>query len=278
MEKCIVLGGEGMLGSMVVEYFKQLPEFKTFYTVRHAPLSDDEVYFDALYPSKAEEIFEKIKPHLVINCIGIINRFITEENILETISVNSYLPHKIAQICKNRGIKMIHISTDCVFSGKEGSYNEDSIYSPTDFYGLSKAEGEIKDNHNLTIRTSIIGPEIKEPKTELMEWLFKQKGEKVKGFANVIWSGVTTLELAKKIVEMYKKNVSGILTLASEPITKYDLLCLINNTYGLGIEIIKDDTFVCDRSMKSIRNDVEYAIPSMEDMIKELKEWRTTLG
>lgn len=271
-EKCLVLGGEGMLGHMVVRYIKSLPDFEVRSTIQSTIKDRREIYFDAYKnPKKIGRIIRIIKPDLVINCIGIVNSLVKDNKDVVAF-LNSYLPHKLAKICRANKSKLIHISTDCVFSGEEGSYTENSPYSPTDFYGMSKATGEINDNHNLTIRTSIIGPEIRELKTGLMEWFFSKKGKEVKGFTKAIWSGVTTLELAKKIIEMYQKKVTGIINIVSEPITKYDLLYLINEIYNLDININADDSLVCDRSMKSIR-DVDYSIPTHKQMLQELKQW-----
>ena len=271
IEKCLVLGGEGMLGHMVVEYINSLPNFEAYFTTRN---KEKEIYFDAYKDiGKIEEIIKKIKPELVINCIGIVNHIITEGDEDKIVFINSYFPQKLANICKSNNLKLIHISSDCVFSGKEGGYTEDSPYSPVDFYGVSKAAGEIKDNHNLTIRTSLIGPEIKEPKTGLMEWFLGQKEKSVKGFTKAIWSGLTTLELAKKIIEMHQKKVTGLINIVSEPITKYDLLHLIKEIYNIDIIINADNTLVCDRSMKSIKHDVDYFVPTHKKMLQDLKQW-----
>lgn len=278
MEKCIVLGGEGMLGHMVVKYIKSLPDFEVFSTVRNETTKSG-IYFDAYKDlGKIEEIIKKIKPKLVINCIGFVNHIIKEQDKDVVVFINSYFPHKLANICRLNNSKLIHISTDAVFSGEEGNYTEDSPYSSIDFYGISKATGEIKDDHNLTIRTSIIGPEIKEPKTGLMEWFFKQNEKTVKGFTKYIFSGLTTLELAKKIIEMYKNNVTGLINIASKPISKYDILCLIKNIYHLNINVIPNENPICDRSMKSIRKDIKYNIPTHEEMVKELKNWQESLN
>ena len=227
-----------------------------------------------------EEALRHLKPKLVINCIGIVNKLVTDKNKAKVTFVNSYFPHKLAEICKENGSKLIHISTDCVFSGepegfskKAGNYTEDSKHSPTDFYGASKALGEVNDDYHLTIRTSIIGPEVKKHKKGLMEWFLKQKGKKVKGYTKVIWSGVTTLELAKQIIDLYEKEVSGLVNLASKPISKYDLLCLMKEVYGLKGKVKKDSSLKCDRSMKSIRKDINYSIPTHKQMLIELKEF-----
>lgn len=277
MEKCIVLGGEGMLGHMVIKYVKSLPNFEVYSTVHDKTIKNG-IYFDVYKDlGKIEKIIKKIKPKLVINCIGVVNHFIKEHDKDIVTFINSYFPHKLANICRQNNSKLIHISTDAVFSGKEGNYTENSPYSPIDFYGVSKAAGEIKDDYNLTIRTSIIGPKIKEPKTGLMEWFFKQNGKTVKGFTNVIWSGLTTLELAKKIIELHKNNVRGLINISSKPINKYELLCLIKKIYNLDINVVPDKNIICDRSMKSVRKDIKYSIPTHEEMIKELKNWQGSL-
>jgi len=267
----LVLGSNGMLGHMLIKYIKTLAEFTVYSTKRDKNLQENEFYYDAYKDfEKIKEIISKVNPELVINCIGIVPKMISNENKEMTSFINSKFPHKLAELCKNNSTKLIHISTDCVFSGKERNYTENSPYSPVDFYGESKAKGEINDNNNLTIRTSIMGPEIKQKKNGLMEWLFSQ--EKVKGFKNAIWSGLTTLELSKKIIELHEKNITGIINVASAPISKYDLLNLIKQVYDLNIEIIPEGKFHCNRSMKTIRTDV-YEVPSHEQMLKELKEF-----
>jgi len=271
IEKCLVLGGEGMLGHMVVKYINSLPNFETYFTTRN---KEKGIYFDAYKDiEKIKDIIKKIKPGLVINCIGIINSLIKEHNKDKVIFLNSYFPQKLANVCKLNNSKLIHLSTDCVFSGKEGGYTENSPYSPVDFYGVSKAAGEIKDNHNLTIRTSIIGPEIKEPKNGLLEWFLSQEGKEVKGFTKAIWSGLTTLELAKKIIEMHQKNITGLINIVSEPITKYDLLHLIKEIHNIDIIINADNALVCNRSMKSVRQDGDYSVPTHKQMLQDLKQW-----
>ena len=271
IEKCLVLGGEGMLGHMVVKYINSLPNFETYFTTRN---KEKGIYFDAYKDiEKIKDIIKKIKTGLVINCIGIINSLIKEHNKDKVIFLNSYFPQKLANVCKLNNSKLIHLSTDCVFSGKEGGYTENSPYSPVDFYGVSKAAGEIKDNHNLTIRTSIIGPEIKEPKNGLLEWFLSQEGKEVKGFTKAIWSGLTTLELAKKIIEMHQKNITGLINIVSEPITKYDLLHLIKEIHNIDIIINADNALVCNRSMKSVRQDGDYSVPTHKQMLQDLKQW-----
>jgi len=273
-KKVLILGGKGMLGHMLVSYINSLKDYKVYYTLRkEINLKKQEIFFDA-YKNLEEinEIIKKIKPILIVNCIGIIKPFVNN-NKEKVVFLNSYFPHKINKICIEKNIKFIHISTDCVFSGKKGAYTEESLYSPKDFYGLSKATGEINNKHNLTIRTSIIGPELKKSGVSLMNWLFQQKNNKIKGFKKAIWSGLTTLELSKKIVEMYEKKVTGLINITSKPINKYNLLKIINEVYKLNINIDPNNSFYCDRSMKSIRDDIKYNVPSHNQMIIELKNW-----
>jgi len=272
MIKCLVLGGDGMLGHMLVKYLKSLKDFEVYFTSRDK-LNSDSIYFDAYKDIKwINDIMKEIKPNLVVNCIGIINKLINENDKEEVVFINSYFPHKLANICRLNDSKLIHISTDCVFSGDEGKYTESSKVSPMDFYGLSKACGEINDDYNLTIRTSFIGPEVKEPKTGLMEWFLIQDKKEIKGYTNVIWSGLTTLELCKQIVNMYKKEVVGLINIISKPIDKFRLLCLIKEVYNLDVKIESDDNVKCDRSMESVR-DVKYIVPIHEKMLMELKEF-----
>lgn len=270
MKKCLVLGGEGLMGHMLVSYVNSLLDFEVYFTTRN---KDNGIYFDVYKDvDKIEKIIKKIKPDLVVNCIGIINKLVNEKNKAMVVFINSYFPHKLADICKKNNSKLIQISTDCVFSGDEGKYTESSDLSPTDFYGRSKALGEVNEGYNLTIRTSLIGQEIKEPKTGLMEWFLAQKGKEVKGYTNVIWSGLTTLELAKQIIKMYEMGIIGLINIVSEPISKYDLLHWIKNVYGIDILIREDSDLKCDRSMKSIRN-IKCSVPFHMQMMEELKEW-----
>lgn len=279
MTKCLILGGEGMLGHMLVKYMKSLKDFEVFFTSRNK-LNFDSLYFDAYENSDYfDKIMREIKPDFVVNCIGVINKFVTDENKEEVTFINAVLPHKLERICKLNDSKLIHISTDCVFSGvsggidnPSGNYTEDSDVSPTDFYGLSKACGEVNDDHNLTIRTSIIGPEMKSQKTGLMEWFLNQKEEKIKGYTYAIWSGVTTLELAKQIVNLYERKVTGLINVVSEPISKFDLLGLMKEVYALDVKIEGDDSLRCDRSMKSVM-DFKYSVPYHLTMLQELKKW-----
>lgn len=263
-----------MMGHIAVGYINSLKEFEVYSTIKQKETKEKEIFFDAYHNIGAfDAILHKVQPELVINCIGIVKSRVKEDNKEPITFINSYMPHKLASICKKNNSKLVHISTDCVFSGEQGAYTENSPYSPVDFYGLSKATGEVNDRHNLTIRTSIIGPELNKPSRGLLEWAFAQKGKTIKGFTGAVWSGLTTLELAKQIIEMHKKNVTGLINIASEPITKKDLLELINEIYKLNMHIEPESKFFCDRSMKTLRTDVGYNVPGHKEMLKALKQW-----
>ncbi|MET1179237.1 SDR family oxidoreductase [Peribacillus simplex] len=270
--KLLILGGQGMAGHMLKAYFIQKPQYQVFYTSRD--LNDKKsLYLDVTDLTKLEEIIDSIKPDITINCIGILNEHASNNTKL-AFQVNSVFPHQLVKLTERYGGKLIHISTDCVFSGTKGDYTEADIPDSTTIYGQSKHLGEIKTEKHLTIRTSIIGPELKEDGIGLFLWFMKQKGE-IKGFEKVLWNGVTTLELAKAIEAMIKNNVTGLYHLGSEDkLSKYTLLKIIKESFNkTDVEIIPDSNIVLDRTIKSTRNDFYYQIPTYEYMLRDLKSW-----
>lgn len=210
----------------------------------------------------------------VINCVGILNQF-AETDHARAVLLNGYLPHYLAEITKDSDTQIIHMSTDCVFSGKTGGYTEDSIPDGTLFYDRSKAIGELNDNKNITLRNSIIGPDIKEEGIGLLNWFMMQNGS-VNGFTGAIWTGQTTLQLAKTMEEAAKRRASGLYnTVPSKSINKYELLTLFNMYIRKNpIEIIPVEKFIADKSLIRTRFDgFNYQIPGYETMIKELGDW-----
>ncbi|MEO2228320.1 dTDP-4-dehydrorhamnose reductase family protein [Priestia megaterium] len=270
--KILILGGKGMAGHVITSYFQQKPEYHVFYTSRD-PEDTDSIYVDITNLTKLEEVIESIKPDITINCIGILNEHATNNNKL-AFQVNSLLPHQLVKLTERCQGKLIHISTDCVFSGDKGDYTESDIPDGTSVYAQSKQLGEIISDNHLTIRTSIIGPELKENGIGLFLWFMQQTGV-VKGYEKVWWNGVTTLELAKAIEVMIKQNVTGLYHLGSEEkISKFELLRIIQEIFEKNnVEIIPDSHIVLDRTIKSTRTDVEYTIPSYKHMLLELKDW-----
>ena len=270
--KVLILGGNGMAGHMLTAYFQQKPQYNLYYTSRD-PNDKDGIYLDVTETTKLEEIIGTIKPDITVNCIGILNDH-ANNNTKLAFHVNSLLPHQLVKLTERCNGKLIHISTDCVFSGSKGDYTEIDIPDGTSFYAQSKQLGEIISDKHLTIRTSIIGPELKENGIGLFLWFMKQKG-KINGYEKVLWNGITTLELAKAVEAMIKHNITGLYHLGSEKkVSKFKLLKLIQETFEKSdVEIIPDSRIVLDRTIKSTRTDFQYQIPTYEQMIVELKDW-----
>lgn len=270
MKKVLVIGSTGMLGHVVKKYLID-KKYDVYETTRN---QTNKYYFDALENiKKIEEIIDSIKPDFVVNCIGILNRK-AEDYPSQAILVNSYFPHYLDEMSEKYNYKLIHISTDCVFSGHDGgSYKEDSPKTATTVYGTSKALGEINNNRSLTLRTSIIGPDTNPNGIGLFEWFMKQKDE-VHGFRKAFWSGVTTIELAKQIEIAMNSNLTGLYHVTNgQKISKYDLLTIIKDVFNKDIKIIPDDNYSCDKSLVVTREDYKFNIPSYHQMIVEMKEW-----
>lgn len=270
--KLLILGGEGMAGHIIKEYFKGKTQYEVFSTSRNEQ-DDSSIFLDVLDSKSVEELIESMKPDIVINCIGILNDHASNNPML-ALQVNSLLPHQLAKLTERHQGKLIQISTDCVFSGKKGDYTEDDLPDGTSVYSQTKRWGEVIDNKHLTIRTSIIGPELKEDGIGLFLWFMKQSGE-IKGYEKVLWNGVTTLELAKATEEMIKHSVTGLYHLGSDiKISKYSLLKLIQEVFKKDdVRIIPDDNIVLDRTIKNTRTDFHYPIPTYEKMLVELRNW-----
>ena len=216
--------------------------------------------------------FGSIRPELVINCVGLVKQHPMSYDPLAVIELNARLPHRLSLVCRTGGIRLIDISTDCVFSGKGGNYSENSISDAEDLYGRSKSLGEVDYLHTLTLCTSIIGREIR-TRLGLTEWFLSQKGP-IKGFTNAIFSGFTTQAFAKVLLEYIipRTDLNGVWQVSSDPISKYDLLGLMKASYKRDIEIIPDEAFVCDRSLDSsrFRKETDFLPPSWPAMIEEM--------
>lgn len=270
--KILIFGGEGMAGHMMVSYFQSKSEYKVYYTSRN-PNDAYAIYLDATNSAKVEEIIERLKPDIMINCIGILNQH-AEECPELAFQINSLFPHQLAKLANRTGGKLIHISTDCIFSGSKGDYTESDPPDGTTVYSQSKQLGEIMDHKHLTIRTSIIGPELKEHGIGLLLWFMKQQG-KIKGYEKVLWNGVTTLELGKVIESLIKEELTGLVHVGAEDkISKFNLLNLFQKVFDKrDVEIIPDREIVMDRTIKNTRSDFNYRLPDYESMLWELKEW-----
>ncbi len=225
--------------------------------------------------SRLAQVVEDFRPDAVVNSVGIIKQRKEAAYAVQSIEINALLPHKLALLCERLGARLVHLSTDCVFSGSKGLYREDDLPDARDLYGRSKLLGEISTNGAITLRSSIIGLELSRKKS-LIEWFLAQQGI-IQGFRRAIYSGVTTLEMAHIIEHllMHHPNLSGIWQVASQPINKYELLSeLLKRLPGLDIEIEADDSFECDRSLDGshFQQETGYKIPSWPLMLDELAQ------
>lgn len=270
--KYLILGVNGMAGHMIAMYLKNNGHDVTGFA-KNKSLICDTVIGDALDKNSIKEVVNKMEYDFIINCIGILNKAV-DRNLADGIYLNSFLPQFVAKCIEGKKSKLIHISSDCVFSGKCGHYSETSLPDETSMYGRTKLLGEINDECNLTIRTSIIGPELKKNGVGLFHWFMLQNGE-VNGFTKAIWTGVTTLELAKAIEKMSNQNITGLYHLVNDSvISKYELLCLFKKYFRNNeIKINKETSFETDKSIINTREDFNYSVPSYEQMILEMAGW-----
>ena len=273
MKKVLVIGCKGMAGHVIKTYLESIPTYEVWGLARNVKAENNLINIDVSSTKKLECILNKGVFDVVINCIGILNN--TAENNPEfAIWYNSYLPHLLASYAKKYNFKLIHISTDCVFSGKEGGYREDSFKNGVGFYAQSKALGEVINSKDLTFRTSIIGPELKQNGIGLFHWFMNQEN-KISGFSKAYWTGVTTLELAEGINHSIKNDLKGLYHFVNESkISKYDLINIFNRNFRDNkIKVIKDSTYKIDKSLICTRNDFNYKVSSYSDMIFKMKEW-----
>ncbi len=258
---------------------------ETFATVRHnvstykkyGIFKNDNIIdgVDVMDTNALSGLIKGLRPAFILNCIGITKRYVTDENVADCISLNAQLPHRLAQYGKPLGIKVFNFSTDCVFDGLQGNYKDGSSTNATDIYGKTKALGEIRYNNTLTLRSSFIGREL-DKGSELLEWFLSQKGESVPGFRNAIYSGITTLEMSRVVIDIIKNypDLHGLYNVSGHRISKYDLLDKVRRTFDVDIDIEVDDVFICDRSLDSseFRSITSYEPPGWDAMLKELAE------
>jgi len=282
--KILVLGATGMLGSAVFHVFNHHDSVEVIGTIRsrkglfhfpssmHSHLISD---VDVLDMDRLCSVFEEVRPDVVINCIGLIKQLECAEEPLIALPINAMLPHRLAKLCAISNARLIHISTDCVFSGKKGFYEETDESDAVDLYGKSKFIGEVTDlPHVMTIRTSIIGHELSS-KNALLEWFLSQENV-VNGYTKAVFSGLPTMELACVIRDhiIMRPELCGLYHVAAEPINKYELLSLIAETYNKKVNIIPDDKLVIDRSLKAERfkSATGYTAPTWPELVALMNE------
>ena len=260
--RVLVLGATGMLGNAVLRLFAQTPGYQVFGSVRSSAarrLLPKDLQSSVITDVDVENIdsltrlFASVQPNVVINCVGLVKQLAEADDPLAAISINALLPHRLARLCEVAGARLVHMGTDCVFSGAKGMYTEADAADAKDLYGRSKYLGEVDYPHAITLRTSIIGHELDGARS-LIGWFLAQEGG-VKGYKRAIFSGLPTVEIARVIRDhvIPHPELYGAYHVSAEPINKFDLLTLVAQTYGKAIDISADDQLVIDRSLDSAR-------------------------
>lgn len=283
--RALVIGASGMLGSTMVRVLAEGKGWEVHGTLRSAsakhyfPSSIAVNLHDAIDVENQDslaEIFTRIRPQLVVNCVGNVKQLETPEHPLRAISINALLPHRLANLCSLSDARLIHISTDCVFSGMRGGYKEDDLPDAQDLYGRTKTLGEVDYSHAITLRTSIIGHEL-QSKRGLVEWFLSQGGS-CDGYTKAIFSGLPTVELSTIIRDILapRPHLHGVYHVAAEAISKYDLLRLVAQTYGKFIDIIPDSKTQVDRSLDGsrFRAATGYIAPGWPELVRVMHAFR----
>ena len=273
--RIFVLGGSGMAGHTISIYFKEAGHDVTVLSRKPFKYCEN-IIGDVTDFNKLQKIIREGNFDAVINAIGILNQS-AEDNKGNAVLLNSYLPHFLSNVTKDLKTKIIHMSTDCVFSGNTGNYDEKAFRDGETFYDRTKALGELENDKDLTFRNSIIGPDMHVEGIGLFNWFMKQKGT-INGFEKAIWTGVTTLTLAKAMEVALKENLTGLYNLVNNnQINKYELLRLFNKHAKNGeLNIVPNSDLVLDKSLVSTRKDFSFKVPSYEEMIVEMVEWINT--
>lgn len=277
--KVLVIGASGMIGSTMLRVLSERKDWNIFGTVRdgsvkrffptsiRARLVQD---IDVKYSDSLIRVIDQVRPDVVINCAGLTKHKPDAEDPVISIPINTLVPHRLARLCKLAGARLIHVSTDCVFSGEKGSYTEDDFADARDVYGKSKILGEVSYPHAITLRTSTIGHELQSTHG-LLDWFLSQK-EQCNGYARAIFSGLPTVVFAQVVrdVVIPHTELSGLYHVAAKPINKFELLQLIAEVYGKTIDIVRDNQLVIDRSLNSTRFELAtgYVAPEWPELIK----------
>jgi dTDP-4-dehydrorhamnose reductase len=279
--RVLILGGAGMLGHKLTQRLRE--RFDVWVTLRRPVASyggygmfDPARTVDGVDVANVDSLVDAVRrarPAVIVNAIGIVKQLAAAHDPMTSISINALLPHRLAALGAAAGARVIHVSTDCVFSGRKGGYTEDDPSDAEDLYGRSKYLGEIGGDNSLTLRTSVIGRELSGA-TGLVEWFLKNRDGAVKGFTRAVYSGVTTEAFAAALSTVMTEHphLSGVYQLASTPITKYELLCLLRDGYGTTTSIAPEPEPVIDRSLNGarFRAATGYVAPPWPEMIAAL--------
>lgn len=283
--KVLVIGANGMIGSTVLRVLSEKKDWevsgtirsgsvKRFFTTEIAKRLIESV--DVEYPDALLKVLDQIRPNVVINCAGLTKHKPDSEDPLVAIPINTLMPHRLAGLCKLIGARLVHVSTDCVFSGAKGGYTEEDFTDASDVYGRSKVLGEVVYPHTITLRTSTIGREL-ESTYGLLDWFLSQEGY-CNGYTRAIFSGLPTVILAQVVrdVVIPHHELTGLYHVAAKPISKYDLLKMIAKVYRKQIEIIPDDQLLVDRSLDAerFREATGYIAPEWIEMVKSMYAYK----
>jgi dTDP-4-dehydrorhamnose reductase len=280
----LVLGATGMLGSAVLRFFAQSPGYSVIGSARSIdaarllPHALHERIISGIDVHDADgllQLFDRVRPDIVINCVGLVKQLAGVDDPLTALPINSMLPHRLLRVCKVARSRLVHISTDCVFDGAKGMYREADVADAKDLYGLSKYLGEVHEPPAITLRTSIIGPELNSAHG-LLGWFLAQRTA-TKGFTRAIFSGLPTVELARVIRDFIIPNadMSGLYHVSAAPISKHDLLLLVAREYGKSIDVVPDGNLIIDRSLDStrFREHTSYVPPSWPQLVRSMREF-----
>jgi dTDP-4-dehydrorhamnose reductase len=281
----LILGATGMLGNTAYRYLAGKADVRVFGTARQIRPTGllRESFPGSLIAGVDVEnhdnlvrVFSQVRPHVVINCIGLVKQIAESKNPLAAIPINTLLPHRIAALAQLSGARVVQVSTDCVFAGTTGAYSENDFPDADDLYGRTKLLGELHDPHCVTLRTSIIGHEIGSARS-LVDWFLSQD-VRVKGYTRAIFSGLPTVELAEVIYRfvLFRADLRGLFHVSAEPINKFDLLNLVARQYKKTIAIEPSDEVCIDRTLDSsvFRNATGYCAPSWPDLVAKMYEFR----
>jgi len=279
--KALVLGASGMLGNAMMRILSESSALEVFGTVRSggvgrlfAPAIADHLIagVDIENLDSLVRVFAQVKPDVVINCIGLVKQLADAEDPLAALPINAMLPHRLARLCELTGARLVHMSTDCVFSGKKGGYRESDPADAEDVYGRSKLLGEVAYPHTITLRTSIIGHEL-QGAHGLVGWFLSQE-KQCKGYTKAIFSGLPTVVLAQIVrdVVISRSDLSGVYQVAAQPISKYDLLKLVAEIYDKAIDIVPSEEVVIDRSLDGsrFRDATGYVAPDWRQLVETM--------
>ncbi|MBI5006896.1 MAG: SDR family oxidoreductase [Nitrosomonadales bacterium] len=283
--RILVLGASGMLGNAMMRVLSEKKEWQVRGTVRSESAKrffDPEIAAQLISGVDVEQqdsllqAFIQARPDVVINCVGLIKQLADADDPLQAIPINALLPHRLARMCELAGARLVHMSTDCVFSGDKGNYRESDPSDAKDLYGRSKYLGEVAYPHAVTLRTSIIGHELQSAHG-LVGWFLSQQG-RCNGYTKAIFSGLPTVVLAQVVrdVVIPQTALSGVYHVAAQPISKYDLLKLIAAVYGKAIEIAPSDKLVIDRSLDAgrFREATGYVAPEWPELIETMHAYK----